>query len=619
VSQAFNAANGACWTYVGTSSNACGSAPTGSNSYTWDANGNLTAENLANGINNTYSYDDANYMKTISDGTSGAVFKATYTRTGNNLIATDNSQPSNQDYKYTSKNQVCYAGTANSSACTSPPTGAYPYTYDAAGNATSFNGNTQAFSSAAGATDELCWSVSGATTSLCSGTPTGRTTYTYNTNGDRTAATPSSGSASAYTFNALSQMTGYQLGSGTAYTYAYDGNGLRQEKTGSSSTYYDWSDSSHGGTPSLLEEVNGTNTTTYVYGPAGPIEEILPSGATYYYSYDGNGSTRAVTDSSGTVQDTETYDPYGNATTTGSVQNNLLFGGQYLDSESGLYYLRARYMDPTTGQFLSVDPDVAVTGQPYSFTNGDPVNGSDPTGLHFIYGDGIGSEAGGVGTRGGSNPSYNGDPSGGVSRRGLPTGHRTPLPTAPAPAASGPAPQPVAAAVPTSADNPGEPSADWFITKIANQNEAIGTASWELITDPYDLATTRQGQIEIVNHMRALANDIDARDRMVSRFQSARPDAYANWSASQSPDDYSASEIQAGSVGAASETGADFVDSGGAVGDGAGGALGVVVALPMILQWVQWGQQHPNGPFVPPPPGSSYYDRNSCDFMGGSC
>ncbi len=40
-----------------------------------------------------------------------------------------------------------------------------------------------------------------------------------------------------------------------------------------------------------------------------------------------------------------------------------------------------RYYDPTTDQFLSVDPDVAETGQPYTFSGGDPLNASDPLGL----------------------------------------------------------------------------------------------------------------------------------------------------------------------------------------------------------------------------------------------
>ena len=54
---------------------------------------------------------------------------------------------------------------------------------------------------------------------------------------------------------------------------------------------------------------------------------------------------------------------------------------RYMDPETGLIYLRARYYDPTTGQFLSRDPAVASTREAYGYTGGDPLNGSDPSGL----------------------------------------------------------------------------------------------------------------------------------------------------------------------------------------------------------------------------------------------
>jgi len=40
-----------------------------------------------------------------------------------------------------------------------------------------------------------------------------------------------------------------------------------------------------------------------------------------------------------------------------------------------------RYYDPVTAQFVSVDPALGVTGQPYAYAGGDPVNGVDPSGL----------------------------------------------------------------------------------------------------------------------------------------------------------------------------------------------------------------------------------------------
>jgi uncharacterized protein RhaS with RHS repeats len=47
-----------------------------------------------------------------------------------------------------------------------------------------------------------------------------------------------------------------------------------------------------------------------------------------------------------------------------------------------------RYYDPATDQFLSVDPLVAETGQPYAYTADDPVNGTDPLGLITLVGGG---------------------------------------------------------------------------------------------------------------------------------------------------------------------------------------------------------------------------------------
>jgi RHS repeat-associated protein len=56
------------------------------------------------------------------------------------------------------------------------------------------------------------------------------------------------------------------------------------------------------------------------------------------------------------------------------------FAGGYTDA-TALIYLINRYYDPMTGQFVSVDPDVDVTGQDYSYAGDNPVNLKDGNGL----------------------------------------------------------------------------------------------------------------------------------------------------------------------------------------------------------------------------------------------
>jgi RHS repeat-associated protein len=100
-------------------------------------------------------------------------------------------------------------------------------------------------------------------------------------------------------------------------------------------------------------------------------------------------TTRVLSDNTGTALSTFTYDAYGNQTGhTGTVTTPLGYDGQYTDAETGLVYLRARYYDPATGQFLARDPLVAQTGAAYGYVADSPLNGSDPSGT-CIAGIGI--------------------------------------------------------------------------------------------------------------------------------------------------------------------------------------------------------------------------------------
>ncbi len=168
---------------------------------------------------------------------------------------------------------------------------------------------------------------------------------------------------------------------GSSAGYAYDGGGLRTSKTVSATTNNFTYDTAEG-LPLVLDD--GTNA--YVYGPGGMALEQVNSSAPIYLHLDQLGSTRLLTNSSGTVVGTYQFDAYGNTTHTGSVTTPMQYAGQYLDVESGLYWMRARYYDPTTGQFVSRDPLVDITSYAYGYTGGDPVDNKDDSGMFCVLG-----------------------------------------------------------------------------------------------------------------------------------------------------------------------------------------------------------------------------------------
>jgi RHS repeat-associated protein len=190
------------------------------------------------------------------------------------------------------------------------------------------------------------------------------------------------GQAQTLTFDQANRLTKYTAASNISY--GYDGDSLRMCKLAGSSNQ----PCQAGGNIQFLWDVAGSlplllkdGTTSYIYGPRGlPLEQVSGSTSLWYH-HDQIGSTRLVTSSTGVSQATYTYDPFGGlASSTGSIINPFRFTGQYQDTESGLYYLRARFYDPIVGQFLSVDPIIGSTRSPYAYVNDAPINRTDPTG-----------------------------------------------------------------------------------------------------------------------------------------------------------------------------------------------------------------------------------------------
>src|SRR6202022_377709 len=93
--------------------------------------------------------------------------------------------------------------------------------------------------------------------------------------------------------------------------------------------------------------ITNAGSSTYLSWAGGTVlSERLATG-TYYYLHDGLQSVVAVTDSTGAVVDSYSYDPYGNSTAaTEPVPNSLRWIGAVWDSSTQLYKMGARYYSP---------------------------------------------------------------------------------------------------------------------------------------------------------------------------------------------------------------------------------------------------------------------------------
>jgi len=114
-----------------------------------------------------------------------------------------------------------------------------------------------------------------------------------------------------------------------------------------------------------------------------PVSTAVANG-TLFYHQDGLGSVTDLTDSAGAMAKSYAYDAYGNVLESlGTVEQPYAYTGREFDSESGLYYYRARYYDPTTGRFLKRDPIGFVSGDsnPYKYTRNNPINRTDALGF----------------------------------------------------------------------------------------------------------------------------------------------------------------------------------------------------------------------------------------------
>jgi RHS repeat-associated protein len=211
-------------------------------------------------------------------------------------------------------------------------------------------------------------------------TSTPLASFAYDQNGNTTAKTDASGTTT-YTWDYENRLVSVSPPSSGTVNFTYDPFGRRIRKSSATSTTIYAYDGDN-----VVEELDAAGNPTVRYAQGLGIDEPLAmyrGGVASYYHADGLGSVTSLTDSSGVVAASYVYDSFGNLTvSTGTITNPFRYTGREWDSETGLYYYRARYYDPGVGRFIIQDP-VGFQGgiNFYAYVRNRPNDWGDPMGL----------------------------------------------------------------------------------------------------------------------------------------------------------------------------------------------------------------------------------------------
>jgi RHS repeat-associated protein len=340
--------------------------------YSYDATNKLTSRSLPNGVASTYTYDNLNRLTHLNDsvGTSAILDNHYSYNTASQIVEKVDVASTTDSYEYdpldrltsSSSDGGFYSYDAVGNRLTSPPT--KDYSYEPFNRLTSF--------------DSL--------------------DFSYDDNGNQlTRDSQAVGCVYTYDFeNRLTQVVCKGLlqihpTPPPTVNYKYDALGRRVERlvdrshaTDDVQRYvYDGQD--------VIEDLDDNDqvVTSYFNGPGidNKLRQTDSTNGNLYFTTDHLGSTTALTDDTGQLVESITYDSFGNS--AGSSFTRYTYTGREFDTDTGLYYYRARWYDPQIGRFLSEDPIGFQGGDInlYGYVNNDPTKFRDPTGLRIEEGD----------------------------------------------------------------------------------------------------------------------------------------------------------------------------------------------------------------------------------------
>ncbi|GLY86076.1 RHS repeat-associated core domain-containing protein [Actinoallomurus iriomotensis] len=412
---------------------------------TWTALGQVGQTKLGNTINNAQvinTYDPHTGELTDTQLTNTAVSSTpidkntyTYDPVGNPTSQTEtrqNGATETQCFDYDTLDRLVQAWTATD-ACAADPTsnngatvgsgitnGAYwtNWTFDPLGER-----KTQTEHNLTGPGDAVTTytydgnganqphTLTKASTTNPSGTST--STFSYDKNGNTLQRTTPGQGQQSLSWDDSGQLIAVTGSSnGSSYIYDADGTLLLQKDPGTTTLYLP-------GEQLALDTTSGQITGTRFYSLPGGGEAIRTgSGTAYSFEIgDQHGTGTLALNSTLTTPTWRQQTPYGapRGTTTTSWPDNHGFLNKVQDTTTGLTDVGARWYDPDTGTFASLDPLFEATDSQqqagYNYAGSNPITSSDPTGLNGCtrddgpgcrWGDKTGKNHNGTGVTGGN-------------------------------------------------------------------------------------------------------------------------------------------------------------------------------------------------------------------------
>ena len=346
----------------------------GTTNYGYDAAGKKMSTTYPNGITTTYSYDSLGRLLQVANTEPGGMISSyTYTLgpAGNRTrVVEAGSATTNRTVVYTY--DALYRLTEEQIAEPGSATETMMYVLDAVGNRTQMTRNGVVTSYTYDSSNRLMTDTTGGITRA----------YSYDDNGNLLGRA-SGAVTETYKYDTENRLISSTVPAGT-YTYGYDADGMRTGRTAAGVITAFLLDK-NGDFAQVLTETTGANTLTYTYGDR-LISQQQSGGGTHYYLADGQQSTRQLATAAGVVSDSYTYDAFGVLlASTGTTANAYRYAGEQADPGTGNYYLRARYLEPDTGRFLTTDPESGNIADPlsmqgYLYGKGSPIDNRDPSG-----------------------------------------------------------------------------------------------------------------------------------------------------------------------------------------------------------------------------------------------